>query len=69
MKFQFHFATEFLNRFQVIDSKGQPVNFAPLIAHLFWTEPSNFIFVDLLRRGTMLILSFSLKLNTDIWVQ
>ncbi|KAF8425301.1 hypothetical protein EV426DRAFT_561732 [Tirmania nivea] len=45
------FSIEYLRRMNLLSSTGEPTNFAALTAHLYYTEPSNFLFNVLMREG------------------
>lgn len=45
------FSIEYLRRQHLLDGSGAPVNFAGLVNHLYFTEPSGFAFTALLQAG------------------
>ncbi|KAL9653383.1 hypothetical protein ABK040_002019 [Willaertia magna] len=45
------FALDFLREQNYIDNTGKPINFAGLVSKLFPYEPSNFLFINLLREN------------------
>jgi len=45
------FSIEYLRRMNLLSSTGEPMNFTALTAHLYYTEPSNFVFNALMREG------------------
>ncbi len=47
----FQFSLQYLQRQMTLNGLGQPVQLAGMAMHLFWTEPANFAFVTLLRKG------------------
>ena len=47
------FSIEYLRRARLIDSEGSPMNLFGIAAHLYYTEPSNFALVTLLRAGVI----------------
>jgi len=53
MKEYFTFCILHLKQQRCIDNKGSPQNFAGLVAHLFWDEPTNFIFAHMLQSGVL----------------
>ena len=50
MKHLFSYALVYLRQQLMLDSFGQACGFAGLATHLFWSEPSNYAFVTLLRK-------------------
>ncbi|XP_068953370.1 probable ATP-dependent RNA helicase DDX60 isoform X2 [Petaurus breviceps papuanus] len=51
LKLYFLFSTQCLVKEGYLDCEGNPVGFAGLVSHLFYEEPSNFLFVSFLRKG------------------
>jgi len=51
LKFYFMFASEYLVRQNLIDTKGTPIGFAGLASHLHYHEPYNLAFCHLLQQG------------------
>ena len=51
LKFYFMYATEYLVRQNLIDSKGTPIGFAGIASHLHYHEPYNLAFCHLLQQG------------------
>jgi superfamily II RNA helicase len=51
LKFFFMYASEYLVRQNLIDTKGNPVGFAGLVSHLHYHEPYNLAFCHLLQQG------------------
>ncbi|KAF8441900.1 hypothetical protein BGX38DRAFT_1315748 [Terfezia claveryi] len=49
--YHIRFSIEYLQRMNLLSSTGEPTNFAALTAHLYHTEPSNFLFNVLMREG------------------
>jgi hypothetical protein len=49
----FRYTLQFLRAEGILDEQLQPNDLAGLIAHIFWTEPSNFAVVHLLRTGIL----------------
>ena len=47
------FSIEYLRRARLVDSEGRPMNLFGVAAHLYYTEPSNFAMVTLLRAGVI----------------
>jgi ATP-dependent RNA helicase DDX60 len=47
------FSIEYLRRARLLDSRGKPMNLFGIAAHLYYTEPSNFALVALLRAGVL----------------
>lgn len=47
------FSIEYLRRSGLLDVDGNPINLFGLAAHLYYTEPSNFALVTLMRRGVI----------------
>lgn len=47
------FSIDYLRRSGLLDAEGNPVNLFGLAAHLYYTEPSNFALVTLMRRGVV----------------
>lgn len=47
------FSLDYLRRGALLDEAGRPVNLFGLAAHLYYTEPSNFAIVTLLRKGVL----------------
>lgn len=45
------FSIEYLRRMCLLNENGEPTNFAALAAHLYYVEPSNFMFNVLMREG------------------
>lgn len=45
------FSIEYLRRMNLLGPAGEPTNFAACAAHLFYHEPSNFLFNALMREG------------------
>lgn len=45
------FSIEYLRRAGLLDAEGNPINLFGLAAHLYYTEPSNFALVTLMRNG------------------
>lgn len=45
------FSIDYLRRSRLLDTGGSPINLFGLAAHLYYTEPSNFALVTLMRRG------------------
>jgi ATP-dependent RNA helicase DDX60 len=45
------FSIDYLRRSGLLDAGGNPINLFGLAAHLYYTEPSNFALVALMRRG------------------
>ncbi|KAF3922981.1 hypothetical protein ABW20_dc0102888 [Dactylellina cionopaga] len=45
------FSIEYLRRQHLIDARGQPINFAGLVGHLYYTENSAFAFHALIKEG------------------
>ena len=49
----FRYTLQFLRAEGILDESLRPNDLAGLIAHIFWTEPSNFAVVHLLRSGIL----------------
>lgn len=49
----FRFSVDYLRRARLLDSVGKPMNLFAIASHLYYTEPSNFALVALLRRGVL----------------
>ena len=47
------FSIEYLRRARLIDGEGRPMNLFGIAAHLYYTEPSNFALVTLIRAGVI----------------
>ncbi|TRM55291.1 hypothetical protein BD626DRAFT_601103, partial [Schizophyllum amplum] len=47
------FSFDYLRRAGLLDGEGKPMNLYGVAAHLYYTEPSNFALVALLRKGTL----------------
>ncbi|KAL1741542.1 hypothetical protein HDZ31DRAFT_84764 [Schizophyllum fasciatum] len=47
------FSFEYLRQAGLLDAEGRPMNLYGVAAHLYYTEPSNFALVALLRRGIL----------------
>ncbi|GJE85123.1 P-loop containing nucleoside triphosphate hydrolase protein [Phanerochaete sordida] len=47
------FSIDYLRRSRLLDAQGNPINLFGLAAHLYYTEPSNFALVTLMRRGVV----------------
>lgn len=47
------FSIDYLRRARLLDKEGRPMNLFGIAAHLFYTEPSNFALVTLLRNGVL----------------
>jgi hypothetical protein len=47
------FSIEYLRRARLLDYQGKPMNLFGIAAHLYYTEPSNFALVALLRAGVL----------------
>ncbi|KAL1698136.1 hypothetical protein EV121DRAFT_266073, partial [Schizophyllum commune] len=47
------FSFEYLRQAGLLDAEGQPMNLYGVAAHLYYTEPSNFALVALLRQGIL----------------
>ncbi|EKM57510.1 uncharacterized protein PHACADRAFT_192658 [Phanerochaete carnosa HHB-10118-sp] len=47
------FSIDYLRRSRLLDAGGNPINLFGLSAHLYYTEPSNFALVTLMRRGVV----------------
>ncbi|KAF8636971.1 hypothetical protein AX17_003132 [Amanita inopinata Kibby_2008] len=47
------FSIEYLRRCHLLDDKGQPMNLYALVAHLYYTEPSNLALVALMHSGVL----------------
>lgn len=47
------FSIEYLRRARLVDGEGKPMNLFGVAAHLYYTEPSNFALVTLLRAGVI----------------
>ncbi|KAF9461731.1 hypothetical protein BDZ94DRAFT_800063 [Collybia nuda] len=47
------FSIEYLRRGRLLDKEGKPLNLFAIAAHLYYTEPSNFALVALLRSGVL----------------
>ena len=45
------FSIDYLRRSGLLDAQGNPINLFGLAAHLYYTEPSNFALITLMRRG------------------
>ena len=51
MQHLFHFSLRYLKLQNALNGQGRPVQLAGMAMHLFWSEPANFAFVTLLRKG------------------
>lgn len=47
------FSIDYLRRSGLLDAEGNPLNLFGLAAHLYYTEPSNFALIALMRRGVI----------------
>ncbi|PFH46597.1 hypothetical protein AMATHDRAFT_69528 [Amanita thiersii Skay4041] len=47
------FSLEYLRRNNLLDSEGKPMNLYAIVAHLYYTEPSNLALVALLQSGVL----------------
>ncbi|XP_007496206.2 probable ATP-dependent RNA helicase DDX60 isoform X2 [Monodelphis domestica] len=51
LKLYFLFSLQFLVKEGYLDCEGNPIGFAGLVAHLYYEEPSNLLFVSFLKKG------------------
>uniref|UniRef100_A0A8C0B3S0 DExD/H-box helicase 60 n=1 Tax=Buteo japonicus TaxID=224669 RepID=A0A8C0B3S0_9AVES len=51
LKIYFMFSLQFLIKEGYLDQEGNPIGFAGLVTHLYYYEPSNFVFVSFLVKG------------------
>ncbi|PWN20712.1 P-loop containing nucleoside triphosphate hydrolase protein [Microstroma glucosiphilum] len=60
---QFRVSVEFLRRFGVVGTEGQPLTLAGITSYLASNEPANLAFVELLRSGTLYNVAFSASVD------
>ncbi|KAL3133315.1 putative ATP-dependent RNA helicase ddx60 [Trebouxia sp. C0009 RCD-2024] len=65
MQHLFQFSLHYLQLQNALNAQGRPVQLAGMAMHLFWTEPANFAFVTLLRKGVFHRICAGVKPSAD----
>lgn len=65
MQHLFQFSLQYLQLQDALNAQGRPVQLAGMAMHLFWTEPANFAFVTLLRKGVFHRICDGVKATAD----